>query len=1085
MALIIGGGITLGGNINLTTYTPVLSGPIFSYNMGNSVSFNGQGVDFSYGNFSGTYSGQYNTNFIFDIAADYANNSYGNIGVYYNDDLGNAPPPGPNSTFPPGNTFVNHGPLSYLAFNGLNSAGSPGTGQYVATNLVNGDVIPAGSSYTLFSVLRVNNFGVPTNVSTCTGGIVAGAEIAFGFLPPGIINVNQLYPILVAGNNGPGVGDITTQFQPNTWYAVSVTYDADSQVMKIYVNGVNTATFTGVAPTANPDSLFWGTWEGGNWLNGDLGVMTAWSRALSPREIASYTTTYGNPYGVASSRQDNDMPTQTYSQLYSEPGEYTFTVPAGVTSISMVGVGAGGPGSLSGYSQPGGDTYVYAQWGYAASGMIPNQTGTNTNIITFDGTYGDNPNILGNVAPGWLVISPALNDTYPNVAIISGNVYAVVDSIDTSNISNIVVTLNKAVGSYTSGVTNFYFEGQGILGAQGGLEADGIYTNGSTGPGPRAQVLIGTGGGRGGVEDYFDNDALGGGGAGGYGTSAAIVAFDPNQTYLYNGNGNINTGVPQTVVGLSNNNLTATAIGNSVNGYTTTGTYPIGPTEKVMFSITLTTWSGSSDTMAVGLGNYDANISGVLGADANSIGYSDVGNVLYNGSWIATGLPTFQSTGKIIDIAVDRSVDAMWVRIDGGDWNGNVSADPATNLGGIEIMQGTPNDPNLYLMLNVGFDTNLGAMSINTSNTYPIPSGYTFISGSPNAGSTGGDGAKYELPTNKDGQGAGGSGGGGGGICYDTGTGGGGTGLYGVGSAGVRGGWLNDNDFNSGDNTLMAAGASGGSTLGNSGTTGGIASLWAGGAGGWPGGGGGSGTDYYGGGNGGALAYVNNITVTPGQQFQILVGQGGYGSGTSSHDYYSAGVGAGGAIRIVWPGDTRQFPSTNAGVDPTGPSSITIGTSDFVYGGGVGQMGVTSVGGYVTGLTSNGGSNIIDSYANMYNLSNNTLAQDITAMFRQARMTTHNTLNYIGATPNPYVFNAYIFNVIWADNSTGLVRMSWTMYGQINISVIDTAYTDWETASPGTQYGGNTNPVKAGTFNFPATFTPVIPLIESSGDAWC
>jgi hypothetical protein len=38
-------------------------------------------------------------------------------------------------------------------------------------------------------------------------------------------------------------------------------------------------------------------------------------------------------------------------------------------------------------------------------------------------------------------------------------------------------------------------------------------------------------------------------------------------------------------------------------------------------------------------------------------------------------------------------------------------------------------------------------------------------------------------------------------------------------------------------------------------------------------------------------------------------GGGGYTGGTS----FGGGNGAGGAVRIIWPGTTRSFPSTNTG----------------------------------------------------------------------------------------------------------------------------------------------------------------------------
>jgi hypothetical protein len=59
------------------------------------------------------------------------------------------------------------------------------------------------------------------------------------------------------------------------------------------------------------------------------------------------------------------------------------------------------------------------------------------------------------------------------------------------------------------------------------------------------------------------------------------------------------------------------------------------------------------------------------------------------------------------------------------------------------------------------------------------------------------------------------------------------------------------------------------------------------------------------GGGGGAMAWANNISVTPGQQISIIVGARGISGITP--------IGGVGAVRVVWPGTTRQFPSTNVG----------------------------------------------------------------------------------------------------------------------------------------------------------------------------
>jgi hypothetical protein len=58
------------------------------------------------------------------------------------------------------------------------------------------------------------------------------------------------------------------------------------------------------------------------------------------------------------------------------------------------------------------------------------------------------------------------------------------------------------------------------------------------------------------------------------------------------------------------------------------------------------------------------------------------------------------------------------------------------------------------------------------------------------------------------------------------------------------------------------------------------------------------------------LGYKNNYSVTPGNSYTVVVGAGGGSLSTSCSCWASGGAGAAGAVRIVWPGNTRQFPST-------------------------------------------------------------------------------------------------------------------------------------------------------------------------------
>lgn len=118
----------------------------------------------------------------------------------------------------------------------------------------------------------------------------------------------------------------------------------------------------------------------------------------------------------------------------------------------------------------------------------------------------------------------------------------------------------------------------------------------------------------------------------------------------------------------------------------------------------------------------------------------------------------------------------------------------------------------------------------------------------------------------------GGSGGGSMFINNGGGGGGGGTGIYGQGSNGViYPGYWGSGSY--GNATAKGGGGSGG----NDGVAGTIAPDGSGGNGGWPGGGG-----------GGAM-YLQSSASYPG----------------------AFGLGAGGAVRIIWPGNTRSFPSTS------------------------------------------------------------------------------------------------------------------------------------------------------------------------------
>lgn len=155
-------------------------------------------------------------------------------------------------------------------------------------------------------------------------------------------------------------------------------------------------------------------------------------------------------------------------------------------------------------------------------------------------------------------------------------------------------------------------------------------------------------------------------------------------------------------------------------------------------------------------------------------------------------------------------------------------------------------------------------------------------------GGRGGGGGAAGYAGNGGNAGSAGTGGSGGGGDNGNATGGGGVGVFGQGTSGAVG---------SAVNTTGGGGGSGGQTAlyGHAGSFGG-------------GGGGGAVNSAYYGGGGGGLAYKNNILVTPGASYTIVVGLGGR---TTQANGANNGKGGDGVVRIIWPGLTRTFPSTD------------------------------------------------------------------------------------------------------------------------------------------------------------------------------
>jgi hypothetical protein len=154
---------------------------------------------------------------------------------------------------------------------------------------------------------------------------------------------------------------------------------------------------------------------------------------------------------------------------------------------------------------------------------------------------------------------------------------------------------------------------------------------------------------------------------------AVTFAFDPNYVGEY--------------IELSNNNCTASFTNDSIVEETTVLTnHAIKSGEKVVFSM-VTVYGNYESYTGVGIANHQADMYDYLGGDNNhgkSIGFWDDGKVFFNSKAIISLNLNFQRDGSVVDVAVDRVNNLMWIRVNGGDWNGDNTQNPSTGTGGVD-----------------------------------------------------------------------------------------------------------------------------------------------------------------------------------------------------------------------------------------------------------------------------------------------------------------------------------------------------------------------------------------------------------------
>lgn len=175
---------------------------------------------------------------------------------------------------------------------------------------------------------------------------------------------------------------------------------------------------------------------------------------------------------------------------------------------------------------------------------------------------------------------------------------------------------------------------------------------------------------------------------------------------------------------ISNGGLTATT--TVLTGATSIGlgTTAVTTGQKRYYEETVNTVSSQA---SAGLANNKVSFSGGrwLGEGTNSVGYENNGNVYAGGSQIGT-VGTF-GNGAVISVAVDFAAGKVWFRLNGGNWNGSPTADPATNTGG--LTHGVTGD--LYPGYMLQYDgTTASQVTANFGTAafiYAVPSGFSTL----------------------------------------------------------------------------------------------------------------------------------------------------------------------------------------------------------------------------------------------------------------------------------------------------------------------------------------------------------------------
>ncbi len=142
-------------------------------------------------------------------------------------------------------------------------------------------------------------------------------------------------------------------------------------------------------------------------------------------------------------------------------------------------------------------------------------------------------------------------------------------------------------------------------------------------------------------------------------------------------------------INLSNNNLTAQCSNTTIGGVRGTSSRKVG---KLYFEIKNTGSSAGTST-AIGIGTSTASFTAGLGGGwVNAFVLQEQSIAFFNGSNLGSSA-SFPTASQVACFAIDLTNSRAWVRNGSGIWNNSGSANPATNVGGVNISAVFPTSP--------------------------------------------------------------------------------------------------------------------------------------------------------------------------------------------------------------------------------------------------------------------------------------------------------------------------------------------------------------------------------------------------------